>query len=66
MKDSKSVQDHVKTMLETFNELSIVGDAITNEDRVVNLLASLSELFNTLVTALELNPTGGCDQETDA
>ena len=53
-------------MLETFNELSIVGDAITNEDRVVNLLASLSELFNTLVTALELNPTGGCDQETDA
>ena len=53
LKDGESVQDHVKTMLETFNELSIVGDAITDEDRVVYLLASSPELFNTLVTALE-------------
>ena len=42
-------------MLETFNELSIVGDAITDEDRVY-LLASLPESFNTLVIALESNP----------
>ena len=57
LKDGQSVQDHVKTMLETFSELSIVGDAITDEDRVVYLLASLPESFNTLITALELNPT---------
>ena len=44
-------------MVETFNELSIVGDAITDEDRVVYLLASLPESFNTLVTALESNPS---------
>ena len=50
------MQDHVKTMLETFNELSIVGDAITDKNRVVYLLASLPESFNTLVTALETNP----------
>ena len=56
LKDGESVQDHVKTMLETFNELSIVGDAITDEDRVVYLLASLPESFDTLVTALESNP----------
>ena len=43
-------------MLETFNELSIVGDAITDKNRVVYLLASLPESFNTLVTALETNP----------
>ena len=55
LKDGQSVQEHVKTMLETFNELSIVGDAITDEDRVVYLLASLPESFNTLVTALESN-----------
>ena len=50
LKDAESVQDHVKTMVETFNELSIVGDAITDEDRVVYLLASLPQSFNTLVT----------------
>ena len=37
---------HVKTMLEMFNELSIVGDAITDEDRVVYLLTSLPESFD--------------------
>ena len=37
--------------------MSIVGDAITDEDRVVSLLASLPESFNTLITTLESNPT---------
>ena len=32
IEDSESVQDHVKTMLEMFNEFSIVGDAIKDED----------------------------------
>ena len=40
-------------MIELFNELAIVGDAIDEEDRVVYLLASLPDSFNTLVTALE-------------
>ena len=70
LRDGESVQDHVKAMLEMFNELSIVGDAITDKDTVVYLLASLPELFNTLVTALKSNPTfpnnGNCDRETDA
>ena len=57
LKDGESIQDHVKTMMETFNELLIVGDAITDEDKVVYILASLPESFNTLVTALESNPT---------
>ena len=56
LKDGDSVQEHVKTMLETFNQLSIVGDTITDEDRVVYLLASLPKSFSTLVTALESNP----------
>ena len=41
--------------MELFNELAIVGDAIEEEDRVVYLLASLPDSFNTLVTALEAN-----------
>ena len=57
LKGGKSVHEHVKTMVETFSELSIVGDTIIDEDRAVYLLASLPESFNTLVTALESNPS---------
>ena len=53
LKDGESMQDHVKTMTELFNELAIVGGAIEDEDQVVYLLASLPDSFNTLVTALE-------------
>ena len=42
-------------MIELFNELAIAGDVIEEEDRVVYLLASLPDSFNTLVTALEAN-----------
>ena len=49
LKDGESVQGHIKAM----TELAIVGDAIEEEDRVVYLLASLPDSFNTLVTALE-------------
>ena len=36
-------------------KLSIIGDAISEEDHVVCLFASLPDTFNTLVTALEAN-----------
>ena len=55
LKDGDSVQKHIKAMTEIFDELSIVGDPITDEDRVVYLLASLPESYNMLVTALESN-----------
>ena len=34
LKNGESVQDHVKTMTELFNELAIVGGAIEDEDQV--------------------------------
>lgn len=34
------MQDHVKRMTEIFGELAVVGDEISDEDRVVHLLAS--------------------------
>ena len=55
LKNGESVQAHIKSMTELFNELAIVGDGIEDEDRVVYLLASLPDSFNTLVTALEAN-----------
>ncbi len=53
LKDGKSVQMHIKTMFELFSELTMVGDKIDNEDRVVYHLVSLPDSFNTPVTALE-------------
>ena len=55
LKEGGSVQEHIKAMTETFNELSVIGDPITEEDRVVHLLASLPDPYNVLVTALEAN-----------
>ena len=55
LKDEESVQDHIKVMTELFNELTAVGDAISEEDCVVYLLASLLDSFGALVTALEAN-----------
>ena len=42
-------------MTEIFDELFVTDDPITEEDRVVHLLASLPDSFNMLVTALEVN-----------
>ena len=55
LKQGHSVQEHVKALTEIFNELSVVGDNISDEDRVVYLLASLPDSYEMLVTALEAN-----------
>ena len=47
-----AVQDHIKYMTEICDELSVIGETISEEDRVVYLLASLPESYNVLVTAL--------------
>ena len=53
LKEGGSVSEHVKAMTEIFETLAVIGDALTEEDRVVHLLASLPDLYNMLVTALE-------------
>ena len=53
LKDGGSVSEHIKSMTEIFEALAVIGDAVTEEDRVVHLLASLPGSFDMLVTALE-------------
>ena len=53
LKEGESVQKHVKEFTEIFNELSVIGDNVDDEDRVVYLLASLPDSYEMLVTALE-------------
>ena len=45
---------HIKTMSKIFKELAVIGNAISEEDRVVHLLASLPDSYNVQVTALEV------------
>ena len=42
-------------MSEICDELSAIGETVSEEDRVVYLLASLPESYSVLVTALEAN-----------
>jgi len=53
LKPGGSLQAHLKNFIETFDELTVLGDPVAVEDRVINLLASLPENYSTLVTALE-------------
>ena len=53
LKDQESVQAHLKSMVEIFDELAVIGDAIEEEDKVVHILTSLPESYGMLVTALE-------------
>jgi len=54
-KDGDSAQEHIKTMIELFDALAVAGETVSDEDRVVYLLASLPDSYNVLVTSLEAN-----------
>jgi len=45
----------VKVIMELFDSLAVAGETMSEEDRVVYLLASLPESYNVLVTALKAN-----------
>jgi len=49
------MQDHIKLMTEICDELSATGERVSDEDRVVYLLASLPDSYSVLVAALEAN-----------
>ena len=55
LKDNQSVSEHIRGMTEIFQELSIIGQPMEEEDRVVQLLTSLPKKYNVLVTSLLSN-----------
>ena len=52
LKESASLHNHIKTTTSISEELSVIGDSIDEEDRVVHL-ASLPDSYNMLVIALK-------------
>ncbi|KAF2351235.1 Reverse transcriptase RNA-dependent DNA polymerase [Trinorchestia longiramus] len=55
LENCQSLQDHLKGFVELFEELTIIGDAMEDEERVIILLSSLPDRFSTLVSAHEAN-----------
>ena len=53
LREGESVQQHAKAMAQVFVTLSVIGDPITDKDRVVNLLVSLPASHEMIVTALK-------------
>ena len=53
LSDSASMSEYVKKMTEVFDELAVVAEPVSDEDKVVYLLAGLPEGYDVLVTALE-------------
>ena len=47
------MNDYIKKITEVFNELAVIAESISDEDKVVYLLAGLPESYSVLVTALE-------------
>ena len=44
-------------LTELFDVLSVAGETVSEDDRMVCLLANLPESYSVLVTALEVNET---------
>ena len=53
LSDSGSMKEYIKKMTEIFDELAVIAEPISDEDKVVYLLAVLLESYDVLVTALE-------------
>ncbi len=53
LKEGGSVSKHIKSITEVYEELAVIGEAVQEEDKVVQLLASLPGSYNVLVSALE-------------
>ena len=51
--ESRPMQEHIKAMVEIFEELAVIGSPMEEEDRVAQILTSLPDSYNMLVTAFE-------------
>ncbi|KAF2348306.1 hypothetical protein FHG87_020937 [Trinorchestia longiramus] len=49
LENGQNLQDYLKVLVELFEELAIIGDAIVEEEGVIILLSSLPDRFSTLV-----------------
>ena len=53
LSDSVSMTEYIRKITEIFDELAMIVEPVSDEDKVVCLLAGLPESYDVLVTALE-------------
>ena len=53
LKPQDDLRSHFKEFVELFDAMAVIGDPVEDEDKVINLLASLPDNYGTMVTALE-------------
>ena len=53
LKPQDDLNAHLKEFIELFDAMAVIGDPVDDEDKVINLLASLPDSYDTIVTALE-------------
>ena len=53
LSEGESEHQHIKTTIKVFEALAVIGDPVSEEAKVVHLLASLPTSYDMLVTALE-------------
>ena len=53
LSDSVSMTKYIKKMNEIFNELAVIAEPVSDEDKVVYLVTGLPESYDVLVTALK-------------
>ena len=53
LREGDSMKEHIKRMTEVFGELAVIAEPVSEEDKVVHILASLPDAYDVLVTALE-------------
>lgn len=53
LENNGNLQEYLKTCVELFDEMAVIGDALSEEDKVISLLASLPDSYSVLVTALQ-------------
>jgi len=52
LNENEDMNNHIKNMTEIFDKLSVMGESLQEEDKVIHILSSLPKSFNVLVTAI--------------
>ena len=53
MDDETSMQKHIQALTQMVDDLAVIGETVTHEEKVMRLLSSLSKSYNVVVTALK-------------
>ena len=54
MKEDQTIEAHLKSMKEMTSKLAAIGSPIPEDEKIVNLLASLPSSYSSMISALQI------------